>query len=252
MGYLQQGLTESQNFLRDGLEEKRRNRQRTIEKIENAKQLEIWGDGVAVGHGDGVDIILPGVSGVDSVAGIPCLGVHGADLSEGLVVLGDDVSVDESADVGVLLGGKTLGNVKGRSRLACGGAKLGVEVSGEQLVGDVGVDTVVAERSVDCSVAERNGVGEAGGSDDAAVHVSVAAGHDNLEVIAPLAVVDSVGGGDGAGPEDTLDDCLRRGVGVLGGGIGHRVALEVDVDGSTSGNVVAVVGALDGVVLESY
>jgi len=71
--------------------------------------------------------------------------------------------------------------------------------------------------------------------------VSIGAGNDDVEVLAVLADVGGVGGGDGATEEGALDVGLGEGVGASGGGVDGRVALEEDVEGAAAGD-----GAADG------
>ncbi len=83
------------------------------------------------------------------------------------------------------------------------------------------------EGRVDGGVAEGNGARVTRGGRDAVVDVAVGARDDDVEVVAPLAVVGGRGGGDGAAVVDAFDYCGARGVGAGAGWVDAGVAFVV-------------------------
>lgn len=118
-------------------------------------------------------------------------------------------------------------------------------------VSHVGALSIAVERSVDGGVTEIGVVGVAGdglGADGVDGSVAVATSNDDLEVVAPLAVVDGVGGIDGGAPEDTLNQGGGGWVVAAGARVDGGRALESDVDGLAASDGVALGSAGGGVV----
>lgn len=160
---------------------------------------------------------------------VPALVVQSTDLALRTAVQSSEVRSEELAGLGVgasRVVGKDLIVVS----LASGLAQVGVkEGAGEDADAEVGVLIVVVTRGVDGSVTQIDArvaikLGDAG------LHVAIGAGNDDVELVAPLALVVGALLGDVATPENTLDLGGRVGVLTAGARLLKRLTLKVDVD----------------------
>lgn len=130
-----------------------------------------------------------------------------------------------------------------RHGLAHGGADAGVVRPVEELAAEE-VPGVVD------GAGERDRVAEAAAWRGELLGLVVPVGprDDDLELLPRLARVGGGGGGYLGAPEGALDVCEGGGVGAVCGGVDGWVAFEVQVEGLAAGCLVAVAGALRGVV----
>lgn len=175
-----------------------------------ARRAGVGSVGVSVRVGNGVVVIAVPVASVVGVGRVPRLGVHGAVLSYRLVVLVEHVSGEELASLPEAVSEIELGSGSADSgTLAC------IERSVcEETHAHVSVAARAVERGADSSSAKVFRLVEASCRSNGAVYITVATGNDNVELVAPLAIV---GGSlliNWATPEDTLDLSGRGGIGA--------------------------------------
>lgn len=161
---------------------------------------------------------------VGRIRAAPRLVVHGAVLALRHAVLVQDVRIEEAAEHPAA----EVLDVPLRLGFAGGGAAGHVERLAvvEELVAHVAVVLVAVERGVDGGLAvvllrvARHVV-------DQGADVAVGAGDDDVEVLAPLAVVHCGRRVDRAAPPDAFDDGGAGGVGACRGRVDAWVTLEV-------------------------
>jgi hypothetical protein len=86
------------------------------------------------------------------------------------------------------------------------------------------------ERSVDCGITQGNRVGVPGNGRDGCAYVAIRTGNDNQEVLAPLAVVDSITGSDRTTPECTLDQRRTRRIRTIVARLDRRASFPIYVE----------------------
>lgn len=202
---------------------------------------------VSVGGADGVVVLATVLAVVGAVLLAPWLGVERAVSSIGDVVNGEEVGVEEVASI-VCAVRSGVAVVVGGVGSTSGGTLASVVDTREVLDAHVGVLALGIERSVG-GTTELSGAVEAGLSIGWVVlGVAVRASNDNLELGAPLALVDSSFGGYAGAPESALYVGEACRVLAASSWVDRGVTLEVDVEGCAEVGGIAELLALDGVV----
>jgi len=176
---------------------------------------------------NGIMILAPPLPIIRRIARRPRLTVKRAVLAHALSTIVQHIRVEELARLRLAVTGRVREIVL-RLRRAGRSAQTGVKgARREDLDAHVGVVARAVEGRVDGGVAEGDGAGVACGSGDAVVDVAVGARDDDVEVVAPLAVVGGGGGGDGAAVVDAFDYCGAGGFGAGAGWVDAGVAFVV-------------------------
>ena len=196
---------------------------------------------VPIGGADRVVIAPAILSIIGRILFPPRFGVETAVRPLRHIVLAQQIHVEELARV---VGAVTpwVAVVVRRGSSAGAGTQPSIVDAREILLADV------VSGCVD-RAAKFGGAGESGLSVRRVVlGITVTACDHNVEITAPLAIIDSRFGGDAAAPEGALDVCERGRVGTAIGWVDRGVALKVNVEGSAEVGSVAELLALDGVV----
>jgi hypothetical protein len=216
--------------------------------------------GVRSSAGDLVGIVAIVVASVDGLLGTPVLGVQSAVGTEGHTVLGQDVAGEEVAWLVVAVGVGEVLLVERGLGVAGGGAELRVVGTVVEethtVVGVVVLAVLLDERCVDGSLEVLRGVeaGHSGGILAVGVElgVTVAADNDNVELLAPLALVGGRCLGNGVAVDRALDVGDGLGVRAAGSGVDTGVTLVEDVETQAERLAVAEFGALLDIVVARF
>jgi len=214
------------------------------------------GCGVRSSAGDLVNIVAVVVASVDGLVLAPSLGVQSAVGTKRRAVLGQDVAGEEVAWLVVAFGVNDVLLVERGLGVAGGGAELRVEGTiveeTHSVVGVVLLSVLDDQGRVDGSrevlrlLEASDGGGRLAGGGE--LGVTVAADNDNVELLAPLALVGGRCLGNGVAVDRALGVGDGLGVLAVGSGVDTGVALVEDVETQTELLAVAEVGALLDVV----